>query len=321
VDLVGGLRDTDRFNVIFFAGGSTVLAPASVPATAETVALALRAIEQQRGGGSTELAAALARAVALPREADYARIVAIVTDGHIAMERGAFELIQANLSGTSFFAFGIGSSVNRHLIEGMARVGRGEPFVVMRPEEAAETGRRFRQYIETPLLTSVEVDYDGFEVYDVEPPVVADLFAERPVVLVGKWRGAPTGRITLSGHAGGGAYTDSFTVADAAPGDAGDSLRLLWARERIARLSDFALGLPDADTVDEVTALGLSHSLLTSYTSFVAVVEEVRNPGRPAEIAGYAVGSEPELGLLALMLALVVATGVLMRKLAPAIRP
>ena len=56
-------------------------------------------------------------------------------------KRGAFTLIHDSLNTTNFFAFGIGSSVNRYLIEGIARAGQGEPFVVTRPEEADEAGK------------------------------------------------------------------------------------------------------------------------------------------------------------------------------------
>ena len=74
----------------------------------------------------------------------------------------------------------------------------GEPFVVTRPEEAAAKAGQFRRYIQTPVLTDIRVAFDGFETYDVAPLTVPDLMAERPVMLFGKWRGTPGGRITGS---------------------------------------------------------------------------------------------------------------------------
>jgi Ca-activated chloride channel family protein len=81
--------------------------------------------------------------------------------------------------------------VNRYLIEGMAKAGLGEPFIVTDPGSAGAVAEKFRQYISSPVLTNIRVDYDGFDVYDVEPKSIPDLFAQRPVVIFGKWRGAP----------------------------------------------------------------------------------------------------------------------------------
>ncbi|MEE8184069.1 MAG: VIT and VWA domain-containing protein, partial [Acidobacteriota bacterium] len=176
-DLIGNLREEDLFNVVLFAGGSRVLAPSSLAATQANIEEAIRVIENQSGGGATELVPALRTAVGLPRNERYSRTVVVITDGFIGAERMAFEVIQNNLNRTNFFCFGIGSSVNRFLVEGMARAGMGEPFVVTSPEAAASVTERFRKYVESPVLTNLAVSFKGFEVYDVEPPVLPDLFA------------------------------------------------------------------------------------------------------------------------------------------------
>ena len=59
-------------------------------------------------------------------------------------------------------------AVNRHLIEGMAHVGMGEPFVVLEPAKAEAAAKKFQKYIESPVLTNVEIAFDGFDTYDVE---------------------------------------------------------------------------------------------------------------------------------------------------------
>ena len=41
-----------------------------------------------------------------------------------------------NLDQCNVFSFGIGSSVNRYLIEGVAKAGMGEPFIVTQEAEA-----------------------------------------------------------------------------------------------------------------------------------------------------------------------------------------
>jgi len=140
-DLIGHLRETDRFNVILFSGASRVMAPSSVPTTRASVLNAVRFIDAQKGGGGTELAPALATAFSLPKEDAFSRSVVIITDGYIAAEREAFDLIEKNLSRCNVFSFGIGSSVNHYLVEGIAKAGLGEPFVVTKPEDALDLPR------------------------------------------------------------------------------------------------------------------------------------------------------------------------------------
>ena len=201
-DLIGNLRPADRFNVVLFSGGSTVMSESSVPANAGNITRALNVIDNQHGGGGTELLPALKRALLLPRPEGFSRTVVIATDGYVNVEEEAFDLIRNNLASANMFAFGIGSSVNRHLIEGMAHIGLGEPFVITKPEEAPAKAAAFRKLIESPVLTRVKVDFGRFDVYDVEPASIPDVLADRPVVVFGKWRGRPEGTITLSGQTG-----------------------------------------------------------------------------------------------------------------------
>lgn len=312
-NLASNLKPTDTFNVVLFSGGSRVLSPVSLAANPANVARALSVIERERGGGGTELEAALRTAIQLPRSGFVSRTVVVITDGYIAQEAGAFELIHQNINNTNFFAFGIGSSVNRYLIEGIARAGQAEPFLVTGPQQAGAAGERFRQYIESPVLTNVRVSYSGFDAYDVEPAAQPDLFAERPIVLMGKWHGPKEGQIQVTGRAADGAFVRVFEVKDSASRPEHAALAQLWARSRIARLSDFNFSRDDTEAVREVTTLGLTYSLLTRHTSFIAVIEEVRKatgqadsvdqplplPDGVSDLAvGYGSGAEPGFWIL-----------------------
>ncbi|VWX59383.1 Trypsin [Burkholderiales bacterium 8X] len=276
--LIGGLRPSDTFNVLLFSGSNKMLAPHSVPATRANIERALATLADYRGGGGTELIPALKRAYAEPKAEEVSRTVVVVTDGYVTVEREAFELVRKNLSKANLFAFGIGSSVNRHLIEGLARAGRGEPFVLTDPIQAPAEAARFRRMIESPVLTGVKARFEGFDAYDVEPAALPDVLAERPVVVFGKWRGEARGSLVLEGRGAAGAYRQVLKVEDAARPDAtGSALRALWARHRIESLGDQE-ALEGGDALKgRITELGLRYGLLTSYTSFIAVDQRVRN--------------------------------------------
>src|SRR5829696_552156 len=260
-DLIAKLRPTDLFNVVLFAGDSSVLSPQSLAANQENVASAIRLIDEQRGGGGTELLSAIKQAMSLPRREDISRSIVLVTDGYISGEGGVFEHIRANLHRSNVFAFGIGSSVNRYLIEGVARAGMGEPFIVTDETEAEGIADKFREYIQTPVLTNIRVRSIGFDTYDVNPVHFPDLLAQRPIILFGKWRGPVAGTIELTGNSGQGSYITRLDVAGSQADEANRALRYLWARSRIAELSDVSTDSTSA----EILALGLKYNLLTQY--------------------------------------------------------
>jgi Ca-activated chloride channel family protein len=276
-DLVSVLRPTDTFNVVVFADGTETWSSASVPATPPNLARALQFIGRKDGGGGTRLLNALQRAMSLPRRSAVSRSIVLLTDGYIEAEADVFEYVRNQLDDANVFVFGIGSSVNRFLIEGVARAGLGEPFVVTQPSEALEAAAKLRHYIDSPVLTDIDVKFVGFDAYDVEPGRIPDLFASRPLVVFGKWRGAPGGSIEISGKTGRGVYHTSMAVAPEPADLRQAALRYLWARTRIANLADFGPADPSDERVAEITSLGLTYGLLTRYTSFVAVQEIVRN--------------------------------------------
>ncbi len=278
-ELIGNLRPKDTFNVLLFSGGSRLMSDRSVPATKENIDNALNVIGRQQGGGSTELLPALNRVLKLPKLENYSRNIIVVTDGYVMVEEEVFDLIRGNLNDANMFAFGIGTSVNRHIIEGMARVGMGEPFVITKPSDAPAQAEKFRQMIESPVLTKVKVAFKGFSAYDVEPPAIPDVLSARPVIVFGKWKGKSAGTITVTGVSGSGKFSEWINVSTAKPVKENLALRYLWARHRVMLLSDYNKLRTNDKRIREVTELGLTYNLLTAYTSFVAVDNKIRKTG------------------------------------------
>ncbi len=319
--IIQNLRRKDYFNILFFAGGSEVLSPHPLRATQENKRKAIVMLEGKQGGGGTQILPALQQALSLDKKEGLSRIIVIATDGYVAVEKEAFDLIRENLNEANFFAFGIGSSVNRYLIEGMARAGRGEPFVVTSQGEASQAAEQFAEYIKSPLLTDIEIALQGFDAYDVEPPTLPDLFAQRPLILFGKYRDA-SGKIIVKGKTVWGDYKQVIPVIPQFVDEHNEALRYLWARERIARLDDY--GKVGVDVKEEVTELGLRYHLMTQYTSFVAVDTIVRDTGEvvtvkqplplPEGVSDYAVGGNGRTKLAAPMAS--IAKGAVMHELA-----
>ena len=330
-NLVSGLKETDSFNLVLFSDDTYLLAPKSLAANSKNVQKAIDLIDEQEGGGGTSMLPALTEAISVPMKEDIARSVVIITDGYISNEDDIYDLINQNMDSASFFSFGIGCSVNDYLIKGIAQCGMGESFLVTDSEDADASAERFASYIEAPLLTGITVDYEGFDVYDVATATPSILYAQKPLILFGKWRGEPAGTITVSGKAGGQEYKQEISVADAAVDAENESIRYLWARTKLDQLAGYGSVRNDDSVKEEITKLGLDYNMTTPYTSFVAVVEEIRNPDGesedvkqasplPLQVSNLAVGggytaySEPGGILLGIILTIVSFYGILRQR-------
>jgi Ca-activated chloride channel family protein len=280
-DLLSSLKPSEYFNVVAFAGNAGVLSAQSLPATPSNVQGALTSIGSLPGGGGTNLMDALRTSYALPRPAGSAmsRSVVVITDGYVSVEPQAFRFIRQHLGEANVFSFGIGSSVNRALIEGVARAGRGSPFVVLDPAEAPGKTAKFRQYVESPLLTNVQLKFQGVNAYDVIPQKLPDLMADRPLVAFGKYRGSGQGTIEVVGARASGAFKQQLPFDTSAASAQNRPLRSLWARSWIEELTDqhAALGGGNPSTERAIEHLGLKYGLLTQFTSFVAIDSQVVN--------------------------------------------
>jgi Ca-activated chloride channel homolog len=313
-NLVSSLRKTDKFNLVLFSSSSVPMSDTSVDATEENISSAIKMIDQADGSGGTEFITGLQSILSIPKDEKYSRSVVIITDGYIDCEKEAFALINKNIGNTNFFSFGIGDSVNRYLIEGIAKTGLGEPFYLTEPNNAANICDDFRKYVISPVLTDIKVEFKGFDTYDVDPENIPTLFAQRPIILIGKYNGSPTGCIKITGKAGNKDFVQEIAVSDTKPANTNSALSYLWARSRIARLSDYNTDKENTDNKAAITKLGLNYSILTPYTSFVAVTETIRNKTGESEdvkqplslplhvsklaVGGYSEGSEPGLPIM-----------------------
>ncbi len=323
-DLIGGLRPTDTFNVVLFSGASEVLSPQPLAATEGNIEKAVALLSRQGGGGGTELGTGLSTALALPVDKDVSRSLILITDGFISAEAEVFELIRNGAKGTNIFPLGVGSSVNRHLVEGLAHIAGNDSFVVTHSGETKDAVERFRAAVSSPVLTGITVTGDGFKTSEHQPRKLPDLFANRPLTLIGKWEGEPRGTITLSGITGEGKTVEkTFEVAEAAKDMANPSLPTLWARETVRSLADYAELTGTPEVIEEVTQIGLKYELLTPYTSFVAVDELPRESPEapvavtqalplPSGVSGGAVGgSVPEPDAFILIALVLISTALL----------
>jgi Ca-activated chloride channel homolog len=283
-----GLYPDDTFNLITFAGDTHVLFDEPVPATQANLEKAQAFLATREGGGGTEMMKAIKASLDPSDSKEHLRIVCFMTDAFVGNDDEIVAEIQKHPK-ARVFAFGIGNSVNRSLLDRMAEAGRGEVEYVSLNDDGSKAAKRFYERVRSPLLTDLSIDWNGMPVADVYPARLTDLFSAKPVIVHGRYSKAASGTIKLRGNVAGMPYEREIKLDLPESLEANDVLATLWARTRIDELTGSRLKITDAARGSEidkrVEQLGLEFGLMTSFTSFVATEDRVVNQeGKPVTV-------------------------------------
>jgi Ca-activated chloride channel family protein len=285
-----GLYERDTFNLMTFSGHTSYCFQEPVANTPEHRQTALAFLDDLQGSGGTEMLRAIDGCLARQNDSQRVRIVCFLTDGYVGNDLQIIDAVKRHAGTARVFAVGIGRSVNRFLLDGMARAGRGEVQYVLDERDAAGAAERFYERVRSPVLTDVKLDVGGLPVIEVYPPMLPDLFSSTPLVIKGQYRAAGRGTITLTGKTGAGPFERKIAVALPEADSKHEVLAPLWARAKVdaLMLRDLAgiqSGQPNHDVRQPILDLGLRYQLLTPFTSFVAVEERrITADGQPRTI-------------------------------------
>ncbi|NJK32720.1 MAG: AgmX/PglI C-terminal domain-containing protein, partial [Deltaproteobacteria bacterium] len=269
------LRPDDAFMVLDFAESSSSLAPELLLATKDNVAAGLNYVAGMSGRGGTNMQAGIEAALDLPGDPKKMRIVLFLTDGYIGDEAEIFALVERKIGDARIFSLGVGSSPNRHLLDGLARTGRGAVTYAALGEDVDPVIDRFYQRIATPVLADIEIDWGNLAISEIYPDTISDLFAGQPITVYGRYSGQPKGKVQIRAKARGRELVIPVDFdLPAATNTTG--VASMWARSKVDAL------LADPQAKQEVIDLALEYRLLTEFTSFVAVDEHaVVEPNTP----------------------------------------
>ena len=262
------LGPDDTFQMINFSATASRFGPNPVPATPENVRRGLAYINKLEGDGGTMMIEGIKAALDFPHDPKRLRFVCFLTDGYIGNEAEILTAIQQKLGATRIFSFGIGSSVNRYLMEHMAQVGRGAVAYLGPNDSAASVMDDFIERIQHPALTDLQLAWEGAAVSDVFPHRIPDVFVGRPVVVTGRFKSGQLAAARVGGEAAGKRVGWTVT-ADAEAQHRG--LPSVWARMKIADLSDQALLDRSGELAGAIKQVALDFGLMSEFTAFVAV--------------------------------------------------
>lgn len=287
-ELLSGLRPTDTFNILRFSDEVESLGETALSGSEEDRARGEAYIASLHAVGATEMVPAIEAGLggaSSSDDGDELDIVVLVTDGYIANEAEVLRTIAANLGDSRLYGLGVGSSVNRFLLERVAEMGRGRAIVATLSEEPEAVAERFASFVDRPVFTNVTVDFGELDISDVYPRRVPDLFAGRPLVLQGRFDEGGTATVRVRGDIGGQRYERAVEVQlPSTTSEAATSVHgTLWARAAVHDRMNRLYLRDDPTLIEEVTDIGLAHRMVTQWTSFVAVDERPANEEEDAD--------------------------------------
>ena len=180
---IEGLRSDDLFNIFYFADGNGQLWDEAQPTTSGNIEEAQGFVGSLCGGGGTEMLEGIRRALRADHDPKYLQMFVFLTDGYVGNEDEILRMVKEERGEARFFVFGVGSSVNRYLLDGIAEFGGGAAHEVL-PRDEQQAGRAVETLfdaIDSPVLVDVKIDWNGLPVTDVYPSKLPDLFAGQTV--------------------------------------------------------------------------------------------------------------------------------------------
>ena len=260
------LRPSDRFNVIEFNSMTNTLFSNPHTASSTNISRARHYVQNLQAEGGTEMYPALETALSMTGDKNMVRQIVFLTDGSVGNETQLFDLIHKRLGNSRLFTIGIGSAPNSYFMKKAAQYGRGTFTYIGDTNEVQEKMQALFRKLENPVLTNIQVTTNGEAEY--YPQSIPDLYLGEPVTI------AINAASSIKTIGLSGVRLNEQWHADLAlkGGREGQGMGSIWARAKIDNLLDSVQEGADEKTVkQQVTALALTHHLVSRYTSLVAV--------------------------------------------------
>ena len=281
--MIDTLRDKDRFSVMAF--DNVVERPrgqgdALVEANNRNRYAAIEFLAGLEARGGTEMARPL-RTAAEQLSGGYddrERVLVLATDGQVGNEDQILRDLGARLKNVRIFTLGIDRAVNEGFLKKLADLGGGLSELVESEDRLDEVMDKMHRRIGTPVLTELSVVPSGLEVEkdSMVPKRLPDLFAGAPVFIMGRYRGAPEGSLTIRGKDAEGHAFERVLYARKTDNQA---ICSVWARAQVRALEDQFVLTRNRALEKQITETSIRYQVLCRFTAFLAIDQEVVNPG------------------------------------------
>ena len=288
--MIKRMNPNDTFNIIDF--NDTTRALFSVPKknTPETTERALQYVQSLRASGGTRMTSAIWEALSSRPAENRLRVVTFMTDGLVGNDFEVIQMVKKLHDKSRWFSFGAGNSVNRFLLDNVARAGGGEVDYILLNSSSEDVARKFNQRMDSPILTDISIKSEGVTLEEIFPSTVSDLWSHKPLIFKARYTKPGSGTIKIEGFQAGQPYEQELKVNLPDAESANSAVSTLWARSKVDELVDQDLmgiqrGNPDEQVKEEIVKVALAHRIMTQFTSFVAVEDTiVTMDGKPVKV-------------------------------------
>ena len=196
--ILSRLNPDDRFSVIGFDESLTVLSETLQSPDRQSLAEARRFVDTLSADGSTNLEAALQTGLNIltrsEARANASKMVVFLTDGLPTAGVTDIGLIADSVGRTNravaarLHVFGVGYDVNTHLLDRLAAENGGSVTYVQPGENLELVLADFYGRIANPVLTDVQVSFEGMTASDLHPQPLPDMFQGSSLLLTGRYQ-------------------------------------------------------------------------------------------------------------------------------------
>jgi Ca-activated chloride channel homolog len=276
IQLLGTLREGDRFRLVAFSGDVRRYAQGWTAMTPDARHDAESWIRSLEAEGGTNIAGALTEAFSQSPAEQSLGVVVFLTDGQASTgETDPERIVNAAEQGRGkfrVFSFGIGDDVNTYLLDRLTERARGATEYIRPGENIEQAVGVLAAKVSSPVLTDIAITAGaGVELYDLQPGNLPDLFGSDEMVVLGRYRGVGSGEwsVTVTGRRNGRQEEFRTSVGDRENADA-RYIEQLWAARKAGALSrEIRLRGQTTEVMDALKQLALRYGILTEYTSYL----------------------------------------------------
>ncbi len=312
------LTAQDSFNIIAFNDQSQLLFRHSQQINDNSRYRAKQWIAQLQAGGGTNMLPVIELALAEQHtsgdQQSKLKQVIFITDGAVGNEAELFNVMDKKLNKTRLHTVGIGSAPNGYFMRQAAETGRGTYRYIGKINEVQQKMQQLFDEISRPMMTDIEIDWPSDQV-EIFPQQIPDLYAGQPMVVSVKWHKKLSGgqnssggkkpieMIKISGQLSSQSWQQELLISSLIKKTSStkdnrqnliaenvfesvgkqkfNGISTWWGRQKIKHLTQQyrrSYGEQQQQLQRQITNLALKHSLLSKFTSFVAIEDIISRP-------------------------------------------
>jgi Ca-activated chloride channel family protein len=269
------LRTGDMFNIITFSTYTNNIHYKSLAFNDVNLQNADVFIDSIHATGGTNILMAMKQVLRHPVESNYLRQIIFLTDGEVKNVDEILGAIQRTIGKSRIFTFGIGTTVNRNLLDGMAEMGKGTVQYLTLEQDIEEAIQKFSNQTAFPILTDISVEWENASVSDIYPVSISDLYFGQILYLLGRFHSSGKGKVFVKAMTVSGSFTEEIDVELPEVSEEYPVVEIMWAKQRIHHLLKKEKENPKEkySIREEIIGIAMRYKLMTPYTSLVAVEE------------------------------------------------